>query len=423
MKLGLPIQVVLVIGLLIIVTAEANNADMIPWYGIAVLVLVFLPRLVLSRRNPTYAAAVPGKTAVVVPVYNEDPETLRSVLNSIAALDPAPDEVWIIDDGSTSDDISRVVNDWRATVALPRRLPVTFLRFDTNRGKRHAQALAFSVSDADIFVTIDSDTVVDSRALMEVCGPLADPEVMAVTGHTRASNFRSTLLSRLIDVRYANSFLWDRASYSALGSVLCCCGSLSAYRASVVREHLSDFTNQTFLGVKCTYGDDRRLTNYALLHGKVVFQSSARAWTTVPERMGHFLRQQIRWNKSFFRESWWGSQHLPMRTPAVWLVLLELATWMVFTTSLFTVIGATIARGDGEALMDYAYYLISIAYIRSVYYLDDLTMSLGDRITGFIFAPWYGLLHVFVLLPLRLWSLVTLRDNRWGTRSKVEVAA
>ncbi len=53
------------------------------------------------------------------------------------------------------------------------------------------------------------------------------------------------------------------AAYSRLRSVLCCCGSLSAYRGALLRTYMPDFLSQTFLGVPAIFGDDRRLTNYA----------------------------------------------------------------------------------------------------------------------------------------------------------------
>ncbi|MCX4706991.1 hypothetical protein OG252_00200 [Streptomyces sp. NBC_01352] len=63
--------------------------------------------------------------------------------------------------------------------------------------------------------------------------------------------------------------------------------------------------NQRFLGRLSTFGDDRHTTNYCLLTGKAVLQANAVAWTLVPENVRHYLRQQVRWNKSFFRESLW----------------------------------------------------------------------------------------------------------------------
>ena len=115
-----------------------------------------------------------------------------------------------------------------------------------------------------------------------------------VAGFVSAYNWSQNVLTRLTDLRYVSAFLAERAAYSFFGAVLCCCGSLAFYRADVVRANLDDFLDQRFLGRVATYGDDRRLTNYALQSGRVVLCSRARASTAVPERFGHYLRQQVR---------------------------------------------------------------------------------------------------------------------------------
>jgi hyaluronan synthase len=50
-------------------------------------------------------------------------------------------------------------------------------------------------------------------------------------------------------------------------------------------------------------------------------------------------------------------------------------------------------------------------------------MGWGARIAGVLLAPLYGMIHITLLLPLRLYALATLTDNKWGTRNKVEVEA
>ncbi|MET9023098.1 hypothetical protein ABZV93_24290, partial [Actinopolymorpha sp. NPDC004070] len=58
------------------------------------------------------------------------------------------------------------------------------------------------------------------------------------------------------------------------------------------------------------------------------------AHTAVPERFNHFVRQQARWGRSFFRESLWVLGNLSPTRPAWWLTLLELAQWAVFSSIL-----------------------------------------------------------------------------------------
>jgi hyaluronan synthase len=379
---------------------------------------LLLPKLVLSSRVAAYPTGWSGEIALVVPVYNEDPELFQRVLRSIEMQTMPPASVWIIDDASSSSSAGDAAERW---ARAPHPFSVHVVRRMQNAGKRRAQAVAFRVRGADVFVTIDSDTVVAADAIEQLVAPFANDDVQAVTGHVRALNWRASLLSRLIDVRYANAFLWERAAYSSLGSVLCCCGSLAAYRSSLIGEHLDDFLAQTFLGVPSEYGDDRRLTNYALLGGAVVFQPTARAWTAVPDRLGHFVRQQIRWNKSFFREALWASRHLPARRPAAWLAALELASWLGFSAVLVLAVIHGLAAGSGAALLMLLVTLTVMSLIRSSYFLDDESLAWRDRIVGYALSPVYGLLHLCVLLPLRLWALATLRNGHWGTRAQVEV--
>jgi hyaluronan synthase len=396
------------------------------FYGV-IMFTVLGAKLCLSsvhRAAPTPSAVDTSawRVAVVLPFYNEDPDLVRDGLRSLLIQTRVPDELWLIDDGSDDAATRSAVTQMRSALAAV--IPaVEVIRFRKNRGKREALAYAFRASSADVFVTLDSDTVLDREAIAEILKPLADDTVSAVTGLVGASNRRRNLLTRLIDLRYANAFLYERAAYSALGAVLCCCGSLSAYRGDVVRAELDDFLDQRFLGARAVYGDDRRLTNYALLRGRVVLQETARAWTAVPERLGHFLRQQARWNKSFFRESVWVIQNLPVRSAPFALTAVELATWLVFTAMLFAAVVLHPLRTGQALAMTYVAYAALMSYGRSLRYFE--APSAGDsrlfRAVTFFLAPLYALVHLAVLMPLRLYSLLTLRRAAWGTRARVEV--
>jgi hyaluronan synthase len=190
----------------------------------------------------------------------------------------------------------------------------------------------------------------------------------------------------------------------------------------VVRKHLDDFLHQTFLGIEVQYGDDRRLTQYALLEGKVLVQDTAVAYTAVPERLDHFRRQQLRWNKSFFRESVWAIRRFGPRHWAFWISLVEIVTWIAFSTSL---IAAVYVRPvlTGEMIpWYYVAFATVLAYARNVRYFGRPDASLAYQATTFALAPVYALLHATLLTPMRLWALLTLRQRGWGTRGAVEVS-
>lgn len=401
----------------------------------SVLVFSFIvAKLVASARMRPYAGAAqrasedegsagqhvrrPGRVAGVVAFYNEDPGLFRAMLASLDTQTQQPDSLWLVDDGSTSTDC------YDAAMAWASGRPAARVARIEHSGKRHAQAVAFrGEPDAAVFLTVDSDTILEPDAVAEALKPFDDPAVTAVTGVVSAANYRRNLLTRLIDVRYANAFLWERAAYSAAGSVLCTCGSLALYRADVVRAHLDDFLDQRFLGRVSTFGDDRRLTNYALAHGRAVLQLSARARTAVPERLGHFVRQQVRWNKSFFRESLWAIQNLPLNRPAAWLSLVELTSWVLFTALLLLALVVSPLVSGTVVIGAYILYVALMSYVRSLRFVDDVEARRGDRWISFALSPLYGFMHITLLVPLRLYSLCTLRRNTWGTRQRVEVAA
>jgi hyaluronan synthase len=389
------------------------------WYGAIALgmVGVKLGAAVFYRSAPRPPLPV-ATIAAVVPFFNEDPTALLRCLESLQSQTRPPDEIWVIDDGST--------NPWAyhvASAALDSVPNTVVVRYDHNRGKRHAQAYAFRKTQCDLVLTVDSDTVLESNAVDELTRVFSDPDVQAATGSVRALNPDTNLLTRLTDLRYANAFLYERAAYSRVGAVLCCCGSLAMYRAAVITDNLEDFVTQTFLGVEVQFGDDRRLTNYALTRGKVMFVEGSIGYTVVPERMSHYVRQQLRWNKSFFRESLWVLRFMSPRSWPWKLSLVELASWVVLTMGLLASVLIRPFFAGGVAFAYYAAHLTFSAYARSVRFLPTPSLSQHHAVATFLLAPLYAVFHVLLLVPLRVWSLITIRSGTWGTRQDgVEVA-
>lgn len=167
-------------------------------------------------------------------------------------------------------------------------------RLPENVGKRHAQTRAFAQSDADVFITVDSDSYIYPDALEELLKTFNDEEVYAATGHLNARNRDQNLLTRLTDIRYDDAFGVERAAQSVTGTMLVCSGPLSIYRREVVIPDLERYTNQMILGVPVSVGADRCLTNYALDLGKTAYQSTARCDTDVPYQLKTYIRQQNR---------------------------------------------------------------------------------------------------------------------------------
>lgn len=376
------------------------------------------------RRRPLFAAVpLPLRVCAVMPLHNEDPAYAVAGVASMLRQSRPIERIHVIDDGSGDGGAAAsAVRRHLIENAGEREWEVTIL--PTNRGKRQALAQGFlGDPGADIYLCVDSDTVLDAHAVEEGLRPFSDPAVTGVAGLVSAHNRRRNLLTRLIDLRYVSAFLSERAAYSAFGAVLCCCGSLSFYRGEVVRANLDDFLNQRFLGKNATFGDDRRLTNYALRAGKVVLAERSQASTAVPERLGHYVRQQIRWNKSFFRESIWVLGTFPLRSPAFWLTMAELGTWIVIGSILLATAVLFPLLGQIRHVPALLVFVMLAAWARNTAYLEHRRHSVArrDRLFVFVLAPLYGLLHLIVLMPVRLFALATIKQTKWGTRTKVEV--
>ena len=84
----------------------------------------------------------------------------------------------------------------------------------------------------------------------------------------------------------------------------CCSGCFSAYRRAAIMPHLEWWEHQTFLGRPSTFGDDRSLTNCVLRDWKVRYESrGGLAHDRAGDASAQFLKQQVRWKRSWTRES------------------------------------------------------------------------------------------------------------------------
>ena len=394
-------------------------------YG-AVMISYLLGKMLLSFKYQEIMEDPPDlKVSVIIPSYNEEPHAVLGTIESILKQDYPVHEIFVIDDGSkdtsgyeaalafkkqydeTVAQTAASLSGAAAAAHAPTKLIVH--RLKKNAGKRHAQIWAFKQAEGDVIFTVDSDGYTHPDAVRNLMIPFHDPKVMAVTGHINARNKDENWFTKLLDMRYDNAFRVERAAQSVTGNVLVCSGPISCYRREVIMDNLEDYANQMFLGEQVQYGDDRCLTNYAILKGKTLYQSTARCDTDVPATLRQFLKQQVRWNKSFFRESLIAFK-IGLKKPKtlIW-VILELSLWFLFG---FIILFSLIFKVKTVGFVLLAYYLAYLAfsaYARNVFYILK-------RPWVFLMAPLYGMIHLVLLFPLRFYALLTIKSNGWGTR-------
>lgn len=389
-------------------------------YGVAALYLaIAVLYSVLQERNRRRHAAAsrPGPVGppwpsvdIVLPCYNEDPTLLAASCASLEAQDyPGELRVFLVDDGSTNRDLLRDVH-----LRYQGRPNWTVTLLERNRGKRWAHDVAIRHGSGELVVTIDSDTVLEPDGIRMLVGAFADERVGAVTGDVRVTNRKQNQLTRLIDERYRLLFQHERAAQSQAGAVLCCSGAFSAYRRTLLDKAWGDYLNQIFLGRRCKTGDDLHLTNLVLGLGfRSRYEPTARASTSVPTTLRRYIRQQLRWNQSFYRELGLTLRVLRSQHP---YVTLDVAARLFQPLLLAAVIALAILRavtGAGQPLGALsAIATVVVACLGSTVSLASKTSRRG-RVR---FMLLYGLLYVGLLIPTRIWALTTLYQNAWGTR-------
>ena len=240
-------------------------------------------------------------TTVIVPAYNEGKQvydTLMSLANS--DYPEAKLELISIDDGSKDDtwywmkEAKKVLGDRVSIYQQPK-----------NKGKRHALYRGFNIGKGDVFVTVDSDSIVKPNTLRNLVSPfVVDENCGAVAGNIRVLNTQKAILPKMLDVSFVLSFEFVRSAESSLNSVLCTPGALAAYRRTAVFACLPQWINQTFMGKPSDIGEDRAMTNMILKQGhSVLFQRNAYAYTNVPEKYKGLYKMFIRWGRSNVREN------------------------------------------------------------------------------------------------------------------------
>lgn len=377
--------------------------------GLVLLCLRTVLWLLYHPFEPVSEEDAPAIT-VLIPAYNEGAMVEDTIASVAAARYPSRRlQIIAIDDGSTDD-------TWHHIRHAALRFPqlVTPIRLSANQGKRAALAEGFRRAKGEVIVTVDSDSVIERGALLAITGPFRDPRVGAVAGKVAVHNRTSSLIPRMLHVRFILSFDYLRSAQSVFRTVYCCPGALAAYRTSVVRQVLPAWERQMFLGAPCTYGEDRALTNDILAAGyDTVYQRSAVVHTLVPETYSKLCRMLLRWDRSYIREEFRFARIVWSRPP--WSR--ALALYESFITNLRYPVGyASIALWAMNAAKDpgsIARMMLAIMVVSLVYVLYYLR---SERSWDFVFGILYAYFSFFALTWIFPYAALTVRARGWLTR-------
>ena len=347
----------------------------------------------------------PG-VAMIVPAYNEAASIVESV-RSMITLNYPDQEIVVVNDGSTDATMDRLRQafDLEAIdTEIPYDVPAEPIRGvyrsrthedllvvdKENGGKSDALNAGLWLTDQKLFCAVDSDTLIDRNALLEVVKPfLEEPDRAVASGGTirvanncvvedgeiQEVNLPKTGVAGIQVMEYLRAFYSGRLGLSRLKGLILISGAFGVFRTDRVRE-IGGYRHDT---ITEDFDIVVRLHEYLSdedIEYRVDFVPEPVAWTEVPDNLRTLGRQRRRWYRGMI-ETVIASRRMFLRRRygRVGTVILPF-----FTAA--EAIGPLI-EGFGYVLLPIAWYFDLLAV---EFFLTFLLLTVGVG----IFLSWFG---------------------------------
>lgn len=223
----------------------------------------------------TYAPPI----AVVLAGLNEA-DSVAATLASLWGSYPNM-EIFVVDDGS---------NDGMADRAreFARTHPgVKVFRRQQRGGKSSALNFALSMTEAEIVVNVDADSVLGPQAIWEILQPFQDPTVGAVGGVVMVRNATTNLCTWLQAIEYRTGIFLGRMFTDRFDMLGIVSGAFGAFRTSAMRQ---------LHGWDVGPGEDGDLVLRLRRAGyRILFAPYAECYTNAPTKWKVLIKQRRRW--------------------------------------------------------------------------------------------------------------------------------
>ena len=369
-----------------------------------------------QERNPLVSAVISVKN---------DQHVIGDTVNSCIQSSYANLEVVVVNDGSNDNGATAAAIDLIHMQNLQR---VKTVHLERNMGKRRAVREGINrQAKGEILVLLDSDTIVEKDAIRNLVRCLTnDPDMGAAVGYCRPFNPDVNRLTKAEDTWYHGSFRVGKGMEAVLGTVTCCSGTLSAYRMEAVLPALDMWAEDKFCGVDFHPGDDRQLT--AMVYGgtKHYIDKNAKQWNTtycesavsmseVPTTFKKFIRQQIRWKKSWVRVFCFTAPYFYKNRNPVSVAYYYMQMGISFIAPLIALRNIVIIPLTGGGWDSALLYIGGLMALSLLFGVDYVLYNPG---TGNRWMYRFGitLLSVNCLHWLLYYAIITIKKNGWLTR-------
>ena len=356
----------------------------------------------------------PGVT-IIIPCFNEEEwiqKTIAGCINQDYPIDKL--EVIVVDDCSDDQSFAKITEFVEALKVQEKRYDIEnrlhYIKQEQNAGKREALARGAVMARHDLIVFVDSDSFLDPFAIRNLVQPFKDTKMGGVSGRTDVANTYTNALTKMQAVRYYIAFRIMKAAESYFDAVTCLSGPLSCYRKDLVLRYMDAWLNQRFLGEKATFGDDRSMTNFILRQHRTGYQDTAICNTIVPNSHRVFLKQQMRWKRSWLRESLIAASFMWKKEPFMALsfymgVLVPLVAPLIVIYNLLYI-----------PITQRVFPLTFIIGIALMAFLMSMAQLLLRKSSTWVYGLWFCLYYEAVLLWQMPIAWVTFWKTTWGTR-------
>lgn len=359
----------------------------------------------LFYRTPRDSGYEPT-VSIIIPVLNEEKMIGETILRCFRSEYPAHKlEVIVVNDGSTDRTLQEILK-------VKKQYPdLVLIDFDQNKGKRQAMIAGTHKAIGDIIVYMDSDSLISTKdSLYQLVQGFADPSVGAVSGHVNVLNADENILTRMQEVGYFLGFRVMKAAESIFSNVTCCSGPLSAYRRDYVMRVLDTWLDPRFLSKAAELSDDRSMTRLILKDYRTLYTHKAAVDTLVPNKWFIYLKQQVRWKKSWFRENILASLFMWRKNP-----LAALGFYLDCLLTLFAplVIFWALVCGPLFQKQPPTHCVAGLSLIGLLWAFAYRLLRPNNK---WICALLLCFLYVTILCWQTYFAIFTLNKNRWGTR-------
>ena len=368
--------------------------DVFAWsIGIAYIgydtALLIFTALKIKDLKPSAASLPLGERpslAIIIAAHNEAP-SLKPTIDALLAQSDPPDLILLADDGSNDATPQALWRDFGVQAPPIGGLSEPSVKTPSLRwlklahgGKARALNQALPLTEADIVITVDADTILEPGAVAAMRAAFAnEPELVAATGVLTPTCHAPGALARIFAwfqaYEYVRNFLSRYAWMEARGLLLIS-GAFAAFRREAVLE-VGGFDPN------CLVED------YELIHRlyrsaadqkqdwRIRVIGEARATTDAPAAPLPFLRQRRRWFSGFLETQHWnrdmignprfgalGRFMMPVKTMDTMQPIFGLAAFVILigfvATGHFIISLGILALMTTKVLIDLCFHLWSL---------------------------------------------------------------